>query len=54
MTLHPLNDVASDAEFHTKSIITSIIASLKSEPRTSDSLNKGLPIKMTREKFQRK
>ena len=23
-------------------------------PRTSDSLNEGLPIKMTREKFQRK
>ena len=30
------------------------VYSLKNDIRTSDSLNEGLPIKITREKFQRK
>ena len=33
---------------------TSLLNYIEGLERTSDSLNEGLPIKMTREKFQRK
>ena len=35
-------------------MISLTISTLSIQARTSDSLNEGLPIKMTREKFQRK